>query len=83
MFDLVVFQIIAMGFYLLFVFFSFCDGFNIHITRKILWAIVFVVACYVSFLLKGSFDFLFILPIASVLAFFFCWNQKKIDAKKG
>ncbi|MFH1655869.1 MAG: hypothetical protein ABH954_04600, partial [Candidatus Omnitrophota bacterium] len=82
MIKIIISQLIAIGFYLSFVFFSFCDGFNVRPLRKIAWAIIFFWICIVSLRFHGSFDLVFILPLTSVLAVFLCWFEKRSRAKK-
>ena len=77
MVSLLIYQLIAITFYLLFVYFSFCDGFNLPPMRKIAWGIVFIWVGILSLQQRGMFDLVFILPIPTALAMFLCWQQKK------
>jgi len=78
---LLIHQIIAIAFYLFFVYYSFCDGFNVNPLRKIAWAIIFIWISIVSLQLRGQFDLILILPVPSVLAMSLCWFEKRAKAK--
>jgi hypothetical protein len=71
------YPIIALSFYLFFVYYSFCDGFNLKPLRKIAWAVIFIWICVLSLQSRGKFDLVLILPIPSVLALALCWFEKR------
>jgi len=65
---LLVMQFLTLGIYVVFMGFSFCDGFKLRIDRKLIWFSVFIgVAVYV---LKttGQFALTLILPLPTLLA---------------
>jgi len=82
MIELVIQQLLVISFYLFFVYYSFCDGFNLKFIRKIGWAIIFSWICFLSLQTTGNFDLMLILPIPSALAMFLCWQAKRSQLKK-
>lgn len=76
-------QFLALSLYTLFVFFCFCDGFGLHILRKLIWACVFLGLSTYIFKIKNAFDLAFILPIPTLFAISLCAYEKKIKKRKG
>jgi len=74
-------QLAALSAYTLFVGFCFCDGFRLHIGRKLLWFTVYAAVCIVTFKAKASFDLAYIFACSSLLAFLLCLYEK-IKSKK-
>ena len=69
-------QFLTLSFYVLFMGFTFCDGFKLHIVRKLIWFCVFLVIALSTFKNKGVFDLAVILPIPTLLAFALCLYEK-------
>jgi len=70
-------QWLAITFYSFFVGFCFCDGFKLHIFRKLIWWISFLIVCIYILKIKGEFDLALILPIPSLLGILLCIQQKR------
>lgn len=62
--------------------FCFCDGFKLHILRKLIWFSVFLIIALLTFKSKGEFDLAIILPIPTLLAFILSWFEKKSRGKE-
>ena len=75
-------QLCALSLYVLFMGFCFCDGFKLHILRKLIWFTVFLFIALPTFKSKGNFDLAIILPIPTLLAFILCWYEKRSREKK-
>ena len=75
-------QFIALSLYVLFMGFTFCDGFKLHILRKLIWFSVFLMIALPIYKSKGEFDLAVILPIPTLLAFVLCWYEKIIAKSK-
>lgn len=75
-------QYLTLCAYVLFMGFTFCDGFKLHIVRKLIWFCSFLLVAIVTFKSKGEFDLATILPIPTLLAFVLCWDQKRINKRK-
>ena len=69
-------QIITLSLYTLFMGFCFCDGFKLHIVRKLVWFCVFLAISISTFEIKGEFDLITILPIPIILAILLCAYEK-------
>lgn len=74
-------QWLAITFYSFFMGFCFCDGFKLHIARKLIWWISFLIISIYVLKTKGEFDLALILPIPSLLAILFCIQQKRASDK--
>jgi len=83
MLDNVALQLIALAFYTLFIFFTFCDGFKLHVFKKLIWAIFFLTACLLSLRVENEFDLKAIVAASSLIAFVICWLDKKYKQKTG
>ncbi|MDD5255671.1 MAG: hypothetical protein PHR11_06440 [Candidatus Omnitrophica bacterium] len=79
-------QYIGLSIYILFVCFSFCDGFKLHITRKLLW--LFVVLLNGVYVLQTyqEYSLTWILPIPTLFAILLCrmeQHEKKAARDNG
>lgn len=74
-------QFLTLSLYTLFMGFCFCDGFKLHILRKLLWFAVFLAMSIFALKSKNEFDLAFILPIPTLLAILLC-NYEKIKARQ-
>ncbi len=57
--------------------FCFCDGFNLHILRKLLWYAVFLALIILSLRIRNGFDLTFILSPSILLAVLLCGYEKR------
>jgi hypothetical protein len=78
---ILVMQFLTLSLYALFMGFCFCDGFKLHILRKLLWFAVFLSVSVYSLQTKNEFDLAWILPGPTLLALLLC-AYEKIRAKK-
>jgi hypothetical protein len=62
--------------------FCFCDGFGLHILRKLLWFAVFLAMVVYTMNTKGSFELTSILPVPIVFAFILCAYEKARKKQK-
>jgi len=79
-------QFLALSLYALFVGFCFCDGFKLHILKKLIWFITFLTISIYILKIKNEFDLALILPIPTLLAFllgFYEIKKSKKDIKNG
>jgi len=70
-------QFLVLSLYAFFVGFCFCDGFKLHILRKLLWFITFLIISIYILKIKNEFDLALILPIPTLLAFLLCYYERK------
>ncbi|TRZ95005.1 hypothetical protein D4R78_05015 [bacterium] len=70
-------QFLALNLYVIFMGFCFCDGFKLHILRKLIWFSVFLGISLYILRWKNQFDLAFILPIPTLLAIILCIYEKK------
>lgn len=70
-------QLFVLSLYLLFTGFCFCDGFKLHITRKLIWFAIFVIVAVSVFKSTQLFMLEKILPLPLILAFVLCWFEKR------
>ena len=75
-------EVAPLACYVLYIFFSFCDGFGLKPLRKIIWAIYFLLFSAISFIAIDSFDLTFIVPLSSMMAFILAWFQKKENQQR-
>ncbi len=75
-------QFLTLSLYTLFMGFCFCDGFKLHILRKLLWFSVFLVVSTHVLKTKNEFDLASILPIPIILAILLCGYEKIKSEKK-
>ena len=78
--DTVLKQLAALSVYIVFVGFCFCDGFRMHILRKLIWFAAVLVLSFYTLKIKDEFDLTLILPVTAVLAIILCIWEKR--AKK-
>ena len=78
----VLLQYFALCVYVLFMGFTFCDGFKLHIVRKLIWFSIFLLVALPTFKSRGEFDLGMILPLPTLTAFLLCWNQNQINKRK-
>lgn len=69
-------QFITLSIYILFIGFTFCDGFKLHIVRKLIWFVAFLIICINTLTVTGEFDLTLILPTSTLLAFLLCYLEK-------
>ena len=75
-------QFVALSLYALWMGYCFCDGFRLHIARKLSWYAVFFLLCFYTLKTRGEFDIAYILPIMSLLAFLFCVRERTVQRKQ-
>ncbi|MFC1577368.1 hypothetical protein ACFL3N_03405 [Candidatus Omnitrophota bacterium] len=74
-------QFLTLSLYVVFMGFCFCDGFKLHITRKLLWFTVFLIVSFYTIRAKGSFELALILPIPTAAAIMLCAYEKRRSTK--
>ena len=74
-------QFFALSVYVFFMGFTFCDGFKLHIVRKLIWFLSFLLIALSTFKNKDTFDLSMILPLPTLLAFVLCWQEKILREK--
>jgi len=74
-------QYLTLCLYTVFLGFSFCDGFNLPVSRKLTCFIPFVLICAYVLKVKGQFDLELILPLPTLLAFLLCANERRKTLK--
>ncbi len=75
-------QWLGLSLYAFFVGFGFCDGFQMHTVRKLIWFAIFLAFCMDTFYKQGQFDIPVILSVTAPLAFVLCYTQKMAREKK-
>lgn len=75
-------QFLALSLYTFFVGFCFCDGFKLHILRKLVWFISFLFISAYVFKTKSEYDLSLILPIPTLFAMLLCNYEKKKSKMK-
>ncbi|MBU4346454.1 MAG: hypothetical protein KKH29_03910 [Candidatus Omnitrophica bacterium] len=75
-------QFLALSLYAFFVGFCFCDGFKLHILRKLIWFITFLFISIYVLKTKSEYDLAFILPIPTLLAILLCNYEKRKSKRK-
>ena len=73
----VVMQFLALSLYVLFTGFCFCDGFDLPVSKKIVWGGVFLLVSLYVQREKGELDISWILPVPTLVALLFCYRRKK------
>lgn len=79
-------QFLTLSLYALFVGFCFCDGFKLHILRKLIWFALFLAISIYILEIKNEFDLIFILPVPTLLAILLCSyekNKRKEEMMRG
>lgn len=69
-------QFLALSLFVFFMGFCFCDGFGLHILRKLAWFITFLINCIYVLKATEEFDLSLILPVPIILAILFCAYEK-------
>ena len=72
-----VIEVLSLSLYVLYMFFSFCDGFGLRLKRKILWALCLVFLSAWSVHQLGHFDLKIILLISSLLGLILARLQRR------
>lgn len=80
--DLLLMQFFALSAFALFIGFTFCDGYKLHIGRKLIWFVVFTTIAISTFKKTGMYPVEKIIPIPCLLAFALGWYELKIKHKK-
>lgn len=75
-------QFSALSLYAFFVGFCFCDGFKLHILRKLVWFITFLFISIYVLKTKSEYDLALILPIPTLLAILLCNYEKRKSKNK-
>jgi len=76
-----VMQLLTLSLYALFMGFTFCDGFKLHVARKLVWFAVFGALSIYSMRIRNEFDLTLILSVSISLAIILC-AYEKIKSKK-
>jgi len=74
-------QFLTLSIYTFFMGFCFCDGFKLHILRKLIWFITFLLINIYILKVKGQFDLALILPIPTLLAILLCSYENRQSKK--
>jgi hypothetical protein len=72
-------QFLTLILYVIFMGFCFCDGFKLHILRKLIWFSVFLGISLYILRWKNQFDLVLILPIPTLLAIILCIYEKRVN----
>jgi len=75
-------QFLTLSLYAFFVGFCFCDGFKLHILRKLVWFIVFLIISIYTLKITNEFNLYIILPLPTLLAILLCSYEKRKSNKK-
>ena len=76
MIKILLMQFLALSLFTVFMGFCFCDGFKLHIVRKLVWFITFLFISAYVLKTKNEFDLSLILPIPILLAILLCAYEK-------
>jgi len=74
-------QFLTLSLFALYTGFCFCDGFKLHIMRKLIWFVAFLIIGICVLKTKNEFDLTLILPVPIILAILLC-AYEKIKSKK-
>jgi len=74
-------QFLTLSIYTLFMGICFCDGFKLHILRKLVWFITFAIISIYVLKTKNQFDLTLILPIPTLLAILLCSYEHRKSEK--
>jgi hypothetical protein len=69
-------QFLTLSIYAVFLGFTFCDGFTLPLTKKLICFIPFICISFFVLRVTGKYDLALILPIPTLLAFFLCVSQR-------
>lgn len=75
-------QYVTLSIYVLFMGICFCDGFRLHVARKLIWFLTFLVICIYVLKKTGQFDLTLILPVPTLFAILLCRYELKRSKKK-
>ncbi|OGW75638.1 MAG: hypothetical protein A2Z72_05930 [Omnitrophica bacterium RBG_13_46_9] len=81
MVDTVLMQLVTLGLYVIFMGFCFCDGFKLHIGKKLVWFSVFLAISICVFKSGEGYNLVRILPIPTLLAIVLC-GYENIKSKR-
>lgn len=76
-------EVVPLACFVVYIFFSFCDGFGLNPARKIVWAVYFLFFCFLTFAASDKFDLRLIISLSSLLAFILALFQQQENRKKG
>lgn len=79
--QLLIVQFLTLSIYAFFVGFCFCDGFKLHIGRKLIWFIFFFIISGYVLKSTGQFDLSIILPFPTLLALALCILEQRQQRK--
>ena len=68
-------QYLTLSLYALFVGFTFCDGFRLRTSRKLVFFAIFGAIAIFVLRTTGEFRLAWILPVPTLLAFGLCWVE--------
>lgn len=80
--DTLFWQWLSLSLFVLFMGFCFCDGFKLHILRKLVWFAGFIALAVLSLRLRDEFDLTFILPPSILLGILLCYLEKRRQQRK-
>ncbi|MBM3250318.1 MAG: hypothetical protein FJZ09_05715 [Candidatus Omnitrophica bacterium] len=76
-------QFLSLSIYTLFMGITFCDGFKLHVVRKLIWFITFAAVSAYVLRTKNEFDLALILPVPTLLAILLCsYEHRKSKDKR-
>jgi len=75
-------QFLTLSLFTLFMGFCFCDGFKLHILRKLTWFTAFLFISIYVFRMTKEYDLALILPIPTLLAILLCSYEKRKAKEK-
>ena len=73
---------LALASYATYMYFSFCDGFNLKSPKKAIWGTCFIVLCLWSIMAEGYFRVEIIILWSSIVAFILARIQKRDNSKR-
>ena len=79
---LIFWQWLTLSVFAAFMGFCFCDGFNLHILRKLVWFAAFLALVILSMKIRNEFNLNIILTPSVILAILFCVYEKKRQREK-
>ena len=74
-------QWVTLSLFASFMGFCFCDGFKLHIVRKLIWFVIFLALVIFSMKMSDGFDLTVILPPSILLAILLCYLEKRKQKK--
>lgn len=75
-------QFLTLSIFAFFVGFCFCDGFKLHVFRKIIWFLTFLAISVYILKIENEFNLALILPIPTLFAILLCSYEKKKTKSK-